>query len=127
MVKGLGRRDDSFLIGFVSDSYGTYAITTEEMRNWVYELIKKYDELPSYIYDLTEAKNVCEFDSMVNFPMSSSISSGELAALFGIAFKRENYPENTELNISKKHALKALKDNPQLEKRFRGTFPFIDF
>ncbi|MEN8237476.1 MAG: enterotoxin A family protein [Pseudomonadota bacterium] len=123
MVDGLERNDD-YLIGFVSEALISGAINIREAHQWIYNLISKYDNLPTYIYDLPEANNWKEFDKIIGFHAYNT-SETEFDALSGIAFVRGNITD--EEAISKKKALKALKGNPQLEKRFRETFPFIEF
>ena len=127
MIKGISCREDSFLIGFVSYSQSLCAMTMEETHKWIYNLIKKYDDLPSYMYCLPDAQTNKEFDEIIGFSASPNVTEKEVNALIGISYKRGLSTEETEWNISKKSALKALEESPQLEKRFRETFPFIEW
>lgn len=125
MIKGISGREDSFLIGFVKKSQALRAITMEEAYQWVYSLIKDHDDLPPYMYCLLDAKTNKEFDDIIGFSASAKTTKKEFDALRGISFLRGNRVD--EEVISKKKALKALADSPQLEKRFRETFPFIEW
>ncbi len=72
-----------------------------------------------------DAENNREFDEMIGFDASANITEKEFDALRGISFLR-NIRQDEEA-ISRKKALKALAESPQLEKRFRKTFPFIEW
>lgn len=123
MIKGISGREDSFLIGFVSYAQGLGAITMEEAYQWIYSLIKDHDDLPPYMYCLLDAKDNKEFDEIIGFSAFSDTTEKEFDALRGISFLRGNRVD--EEAISRRKALKALAESPQLEKRFRETFPFI--
>lgn len=125
MIKGISNREDSFLIGFVSYAQGLHAITMEEAHQWVYSLMKNHDDLPPYMYCLLDAETNKEFDEVIGFEASPNITEKEFDALRGISFLRNIRLD--EEAISRKKALKALEESPQLVERFRETFPFIDF
>lgn len=126
MIKGISNREDSFLIGFVVSSLGLGAITLDEAYQWIYSLMKDHDDLPPYMYCLLDAKNDSDFRSIINFPISPQTTEKEFMALIGISYYRGFISESDGLNITKKKALKALEESPQLLQRFRETFPFID-
>jgi len=126
MTKGISGREDSFLIGFVSKSHALGAITIEEAHQWIYSLIKDHDDLPPYMYCLLDAKDSKEFRETIGFPTPAKVTEKEFKALLGISYLR-GFTKDDDLEISKKSALKALAESPQLEKRFRETFPFIEW
>lgn len=125
MIKGISSVNDSALIGFVLNCLGS-AITIEEAHEWVYYMIKKYDNLPPYFYYLMEASDVRRFREAIGFPAYPKLTSDEHNALLGLSYVRGIAKEDGKFNISKKEALNALKRNPQVIERFKETFPFID-
>tara|TARA_R110002095_G_C4205578_1_gene235524 strand:+ start:524 stop:907 length:384 start_codon:yes stop_codon:yes gene_type:complete len=127
MIKGISGREDSFLIGFVCKSQALCAITMDEAHQWIYSLIKDYDDLPPYMYCLLDAKDSIEFRGIIGFPVFARTNEKDMNALIGISYKRGLSIEDGDWNISRKKALKALAESPQLEKRFRETFPFIEW
>lgn len=127
MIKGISGREDSFLIGFVSKSQALCAITMDEAHQWIYSLIKDHDDLPPYMYCLLDAKDTIEFRGTIGFSVFADTTEKERNALIGISYKRGLSIEDGDWNISRKKALKALAESPQLEKRFRETFPFIEW
>ena len=127
MLKGLSYDDDD-LIGFIVAAKGKRAITTEEAIQFFYGLIAQYDDLPTYIFELIEAKSYgLHFREVVPFPFSSGLSDTEDKALYGIAYYRGILTPKAQMYPTKPTALKHLRANPQLEKRFMETFPFIDY
>ena len=127
MIRGISGRDDSFLIGFVRYATCSHAITLDEMKTWIYTLLKQHDDLPTYFFDILEIEHSSDFYKIIEFPVDTGMTEKEGDALFGIAWKRGNLAPDADLNISRKKALKALAESPQLEKRFRETFPFIEW
>ncbi len=125
MIKGISGREDSFLIGFILECLGT--ITIKEAHQWIYNLIKDHDDLPPYMYCLLDAENERDFKETIGFDAYADTTEKEMDALIGISYKRGLSTQDGDFNISKKKALKALADSPQLEKRFRETFPFIEW
>jgi len=125
MTKGISGREDSFLIGFVRYATCSGAITLDEMKKWVYNLLKENDDLPTYFFDLLEIEHSSDFYKVIDFPIDTGMTEKEGDALRGISFLRGN--RKNEEAISRKKALKALAESPQLERRFRETFPFIEW
>lgn len=126
-MKGLTREDHD-IIGFVVDALFDHAIDVNELKEWAINVVtnNNVDELPMYIIDLMDyegyAKDICK---VIGFLPGWKHSKKQSIALYGIAVKRGH--RLTDYDISDEEALKALQQHPEIEKRFRETFPFIDF
>lgn len=121
-------RDDSETIGFVMTSLFCSAINLAELHEWCFLVIGANDiaEIPSYIFDLSEYEGVlAKIFKIIGFVPSWTHTDDDEAALCGIAMKRGI--ERYEWPFSQDYALTKLKDNSDMERRFRETFPFVDF
>ena len=67
MIEGVSSHEDSFLIGFIEEAYVRNAITLDEMKTWIYELLKQHDDLPPYFFDILDIETSCEFENIINF------------------------------------------------------------
>jgi len=124
-------KEDSYDLGFVDACQLSAAISSEEFTQWVYWVIEHSDQdLPTYFFDLTSlGSGAGALYDAVGFVPSPELSGSEDSAIDGIAYKRgayDPYPDY-DVHISRKDALRALADNPQIEQRFRDTFPFIQY
>jgi hypothetical protein len=117
---------DSDQIGFVVSCLFYQAINKDELHKWTYEVIKKYDELPIYIYDLAYFDEpLFHISKVIGFVPHWPFSLEDKQALDGIAYKRGVEPYDCPL--TKEEALKKLEECPHIEKKFREIFPFIEF
>ena len=120
-------KDDSADIAFATSSLIIGAITFEEFKEWLYFVIEHSDEVPSYFFDILNAREKFNFTLKVadylGFWAAWDASDSELDALRGIGFYR--FPEFHSDVVQRDQALKALAQNPHVEKRFREMFPFI--
>lgn len=124
-------KEDSYDLGFADACQLSAAISPEEFVKWVYWVIENSDQdLPSYFFDLDSLSNSAGalYDA-IGFVPSPELSDSEEKAIDGIAYKRGAYDPlpDYDVHISKEDALNALADNPQIEERFRNTFPFIEY
>ncbi len=129
MASELGlSRENSETIGFVLTSLLCSAIDLEELKEWCYHIIGELEagEAPGYLFDLMEYKGVLAgIYKPLGFVPSWRHTDEDTNALYGIALKRGN--ARYEWPIAPEAALAALASRPQIEERFRKTFPFIDF
>lgn len=133
LIKGLIRDDDA-LIGFVIDALYERAINISELRDWAIHIVvnNNVNDIPMYIIDLMDFSGyVKDIDKIIGFCPGLNCSKQQSRALYGIAVKRGrslagNITTDDEI-ISDAEALQALKKHPEIERRFREAFPFIDF
>jgi hypothetical protein len=117
---------DSSLIGFVVRCLFNSAIEDKDIRDWSMHMIEKYDDLPLYMYDLPDyKKGDYNLPELIGFATSWKFSEKDSEALYGIAYKRGFEPY--DCSLTKEEAIKRLEECPHIEKKFRDTFPFIDF
>jgi hypothetical protein len=121
-------QDDNELVGFVTTSLVCGAIDSNEFREWCDLVIANNDveSLPQYVIELSMSKGslMPGIYNVIGFVPHWDHSDGEADALQGIAVKRKKV-EGEWSSISNDEALKALRENPEIEDRFRKTFPFI--
>lgn len=122
-------KEDSGDIGFVTDCLIAGVITFPEFKKWVYYVIDNSQEVPNYFFDILDVEE--NFDYVLNIGRILGFHPGwgaiddELKALDGIGFKRfSNFKTDASL---RRDALRALDGNLHVERRFKETFPFIDF
>jgi hypothetical protein len=115
-------------LGFIFDCHYSAAITFEELLMWAYNMIEKCDNLPTYMYYLTDCHNISEVRKEIGLEPIYTASKPESDSLWGIAVKRGiNVEEESDGLITNEKALKFLAENPHIEQRIRETFPFINF
>jgi hypothetical protein len=121
-------REDSKKIAFVSASLLEQAINIQEAHKWVYCMIEKYDELPTYMYFLMEADNWASFRKIIDFNISlKSKNTDEIyKSLAAIGYNRGLALDEEDKIISKRAAFNALKRNPEIIQYFQEVFPFIE-
>lgn len=123
-------KDNDNTIGFVYDCLLTGVIDMEEINRWAEKVIgeNEVDNLPNYIFDLVDFKGtVREFEKLLGFYPYWKCTKGQDMALYGILLKRGESLSKDDVSFSEEQALKSLEKHPEIEKRFRETFPFIVF
>ena len=134
-MKGLTRENDD-VIGFVVDALYERAIDIKELNDWAINIVinNNVDELTMYIIDLMDFDNYLkDIYEVIGFVPDWKHSKKQSIALYAIAIKRgrgyrlTNDDITDDDHISDEEALNALQQHPEIEKRFRETFPFIDF
>lgn len=126
MLKGL-TKGDSDTLGFVIASLYSGAINNEDLRKWAIEIIRdnEVDNIPGYIFELADFDDRrTALPRVIGFSYGWKSTKSQRNALYGIALKKG---EDLGEECLPKVALEALKKHPEVEKRFRETFPFIDF
>ncbi len=121
-------RDSSETIGFVLTSLFCSAIDLEELKEWCNHVIGQLEvgEPPGYLFDLAEYNGtLAKIDGVLGFVPSWRHSDEDEVALYGIAARRG--ADMFDWPIEREAALAALAGCPQIEARFRQTFPFISF
>ncbi len=117
---------DSSLIGFVERCLYNSAIEDKDIRDWSMRMVVQYDELPTYMYDLLDFKKEdYNLHELINFSIGWGFPEKDKEALYGLAYKRGFEPYDCPL--TKEEAIKRLEECPHIEKKFRETFPFIEF
>ncbi|WP_419792898.1 hypothetical protein ACN09C_00430 [Serratia fonticola] len=126
MLHGLTKKDHD-TIGFVVDALFSNAIDKSETREWATRIIRDNDvpDIPGYIFDLINFDEAgAHIYKLIGFFCDWQGSDSQSKALYGIALKRG---KDLGEECTPKAALKALETHPEVEQRFRETFPFIDF
>ncbi|WP_447884032.1 hypothetical protein [Serratia fonticola] len=119
--------ENSDEIGFVTNCLLSQAINITELNQWAVSMIQNndIDDLPFYIIDLVDFSGFPgEVYSVIGFAPIWNASDEQELALYGIVAKRGIVPYDPE--VTDKAALDVLSKHPEIEKRFRETFPFID-
>lgn len=126
MLHGL-TKDDHDVIGFVIDASFSNVIDKAEIREWATGIISDNDvsDIPDYIFYLVDFDEAgAHIYKLIGFFCDWKGSASQSKALYGIALKRG---KDLGEACTPKAALKALEKHPEVEQRFRDTFPFIDF
>lgn len=126
MLDGLTKEDHD-VIGFIIDALFSNAINKEELREWAMGIIRDNDvtDIPDYIFDLADFDEAgFHIYKVIGFVCDWKCTKSQSQALYGIALKRG---KDLGEECTPKAALKALEKHPEVEQRFRETFPFIDF
>ncbi|MBD8513421.1 hypothetical protein IFO68_12145 [Photobacterium sp. CAU 1568] len=120
-------KDNCEDIGFVKSCLFAGIVSFDEFKQWLFWAVENEEEVPNYFWDLIELKEKVDFKPLkiMGFTPYWLHSSDEGDALDGLGFKRN--PDFTSDAISRTDALRKLAKNPHIEKRFRETFPFIEF
>ncbi|HDS7112719.1 TPA: hypothetical protein QH394_000323 [Klebsiella aerogenes] len=90
-------------------------------------VIKNNDvsDIPDYIFELVDFDEAAfHMYGVIGFTCDWNGSASQSKALYGIALKR-GFELGEE--YSPKSALNALEKHPEIERRFRETFPFINY
>lgn len=126
MITGLSK-DSYDVIGFVIACLYSGAITDDDLKKWSENVIRDNDvsEIPDYIFELVyfdgDRLNIL---NLIGFPFEWKTNKSQRNALYGIALKRG---EDLGDDCSQSVAMKSLEKHPEVELRFRETFPFINF
>ncbi|MFV8847336.1 hypothetical protein [Serratia fonticola] len=126
-MKGLTKNDGD-LIGFVFDCLYSGVIDKEELKEWAIHIVSKndIDTIPSYIIDLMDFDgSLGALYSILGFSPGWRYTKKQGNALYGISEKRGRKLYDAPVTAQK--AMEILEQHPEIEKRFRETFPFIDF
>lgn len=121
-------RENSETVGFVMTSLFCSAIDLEDLKQWCYHIIGELDpnETPGYVFDLLDYSGaLAKIDQVLGFVPSWKHSDKDVAALYGIASKRNM--DQFDWPLDEEAALAALADLPEIGERFRMTFPFIAY
>lgn len=122
-------KENSEDIDFAGTCVISSIITFEEFKKWLYLIIEQSDQIPEYVYDVLDLNRKFDFTlrsyQILGFDIGYEGTISEENALYGIGYRRNpNYRSDA---VSREEALKALVENPHIEKRFREMFPFIDW
>ncbi|ALX92461.1 hypothetical protein AV650_02290 [Serratia fonticola] len=126
MITGLSK-DSYDVIGFVIACLYSGAITDDDLKKWSENVIRDNDvsETPDYIFELVDFDgDRLNILNLIGFPFEWKASKSQRNALYGIALKRG---EDLGDDCTQSVAMKSLEKHPEVEIRFRETFPFIDF
>ncbi|MFV8987946.1 hypothetical protein [Serratia fonticola] len=126
MITGLSK-DSYDVIGFVIACLYSGAITDDDLKKWSENVIRDNDvsETPDYIFELVDFDgDRLNILNLIGFPFEWKASKSQRNALYGIALKRG---EDLGDDCTQSVAMKSLEKHPEVELRFRETFPFIDF
>ena len=126
MITGLSK-DSYDVIGFVIACLYSGAITDDDLKKWSENVIRDNDvsETPDYIFELVDFDgDRLNILNIIGFPFEWKASKSQRNALYGIALKRG---EDLGDDCTQSVAMKSLEKHPEVELRFRETFPFIDF
>lgn len=126
MIAGLNK-DNYDVIGFVISCLYSCAITDDDLKKWSENVIRDNDvsETPDYIFELVDFDgDRLKILNLIGFPFEWKASKSQRNALYGIALKRG---EDLGDECSQSVAMKSLEKHPEVELRFRETFPFINF
>lgn len=125
-------KEESTDIGFAEECLMAGAITQEEFKIWVLSIIEAEDDIPPYLFDLIDLKDLRQIFKGPNGPIgflpNSKLLDVESKAIDGIAIKR-GLVDNLvyDSHLSKGKALEALSNNEHIEQKFKTLFPFIAF
>lgn len=126
MIDGLNK-DNYDVIGFVFSCLYSGAITDDDLKKWSENVIRDNDvsETPDYIFKLVDFDgDRLNILNLIGFPFEWKASKSQRNTLYGIALKRG---EDLGDDCSQSVAMKSLEKHPEVELRFRETFPFINF
>ncbi|QXN63889.1 hypothetical protein [Serratia fonticola] len=126
MITGLSK-DSYDVIGFVIACLYSGAITDDDLKKWSENVIRdnEVSETPDYIFELVDFDgDRLNILNLIGFPFEWKASKSQRNALYGIALKRG---EDLGDDCTQSVAMKSLEKHPEVELRFRETFPFINF
>ncbi|MGL5388710.1 MAG: hypothetical protein ACRC2A_20025 [Enterobacterales bacterium] len=126
MIAGLNKYSYD-VIGFVIACLYSGAITDDDLKKWSENVIRDNDvsETPDYIFELVDFDgDRLNILNLIGFPFEWKASKSQRNALYGIALKRG---EDLGDDCTQSVAMKSLEKHPEVENRFRETFPFIYF
>ncbi len=117
-------------LAFVRVARYSGAVLYHEVIEWGYAQIKKYDNLPTFIFELVECDENQDMFSQISVfhskHLRANLTNREHRALYGIAYKRGFYSKENPCELcTEKTALKNLENNPHILERFKEIFPFI--
>lgn len=120
-------KNDNADISFASTALIAGVISFDEFKEWLYLVIQNDDSCPSYVFDIIDLESKFDYTlkmgEILGFIPSWELNDDEEKALDGIGYKR--FSDFSSDLAPRQVALAALERNPQVEARFRETFPFI--
>jgi len=118
--------ENSERIAFVLSCLFAGAINLAELRQWAKKVLEESDAPPSYLRDLVDFNQpLFHIYNVIGFAPRSSTSDEGSIGVSGVAFKRNCQPfDHPKI---REEALRKLERNPDIEKRFRSEFPFLNW
>lgn len=122
-------KGDSADIGFATTCLIASVITFDEFKQWLYLVIEKSDEVPSYVFDILDVDGKFSYTlktrDFMGFHPSWNCTTEEEMALDGIGFQRfDCFRSDVSMRDD---AMRALEKHPYIEQKFREFFPFIEY
>lgn len=113
-------------LGFSIDCLFLGAIDLNEFKQWITYVIENQEEYPTYFFEILDLKEEVKTHVLKVMPYHPNWqhSKVESHSISGVSYKR--FLNFVSDNISRKAALEALSKNPNIEERFKETFPFIE-
>lgn len=118
--------DDCQDLDFVFACLFCQPIDLKEIKLWADEVIRTtaVENIPDYIFDLSEFNDsLLGLDELIGFVSHGDLSDKDIDSLYGIAFARG--VDLYDSPVTRKEALRALKNNPKILDEFKRFFPFI--
>ncbi|MFI6865390.1 hypothetical protein [Nocardia sp. NPDC050406] len=117
--------DDGRTIGFVVSCWYNGVIELAELRKWCEHVIitNEMQDIPQYMFDLIDVAAPGEILDTIGF-LPEELTRQEDRALYGIAFGRGRDVSDPPLTPAA--AKRALQMRPDVLRRFREVFPFIE-
>lgn len=120
-------REDSTDIGFATTCLISSAITFDEVKDWLNEIIATMDDYPLWIFDILDLEKKFDYTlhvrRILGFQPSACLSDADRRAIAGIAYRR--FPDHHSDLAPRETALTALAQHQEIEARFRDLFPAI--
>ena len=119
--------NDSEDLDFVLACLFSQAIDRKELNLWAEEVVKTspIENIPSYIFELVDFEDsLLRLDEIIGFTPDTSLSKKDELAIYGIAFLRG--VDVYDSPVTKSKAIQSLKESPEIYKRFKKFFPFIE-
>ncbi|GAA0398495.1 hypothetical protein GCM10009133_04160 [Cocleimonas flava] len=120
-------KNDCDDVGFAKACLVSGILDFNEFKQWIYHVIEIQKDVPLYFWDILDIENKFDFKplSVMGFNPYWKHTKIEDYALEGIGYKRRD--DFVSDAVPREKALKALEENPHIERRFRELFPFIDW
>ena len=119
-------KEDCDDIAFVLACFNCWAISLDELKEWVYFVVGEQDEVPAYFWDVLDVKERQEVNSLrlLGYVPHWDHTLSDARAVDAIAYQRN--PGFQSDFVGKELAQKCWQENPHIEQRFRTMFPFIE-
>ena len=118
-------RDDFEDIGFVKTCFIADIINICELKDWIYLVIEKQDEVPFYLFKMLELKSKRDFKPLdiIGYVPFWMHTDAEYDALLGVGYLRSG--DFWSDKVSRHKALERLNNNMHIRARFYEMFPFL--